>query len=319
MLETYLNAEVALIRGLQTFLPSQVAQVLQHFSNVVAPHATFWLFFPILHFFHVSNGESTRVTCSKLVFAIMISDYLNMMMKWMFFGNRPYWYDTSLQQFSGTCETGPGNPSGHCMVAASAITVLVLCNSFIYKKACRQACWATIFLVAVSRLYLAAHFPHQVVWGSLFGYYVGKFALKFDSNRLTDKKFWFFIGAFIFISAMALHATFVHLLGVDLDWTIAKAVEACSNPDWVHKATSPVNTIFKVTGACLGMAFYKVERTSQVLDSKQQFLKLLLCVGIFYGTGYGHRYYSDPEKVVAFYLVSCLHYFSIPVVLGFLN
>ena len=320
MFETYLNLEITLIATLQNILPPPIASFLQHFSNIIAPHATFWLFFPILHFFHVSNGESTRVVCSKLVFAIMVSDYLNMIMKWMFFGNRPYWYDTSLNQFKGTCETGPGNPSGHCMVSGAAITVLILCNSFIYKGLYRKLFASTLLFVAISRLYLAAHFPHQVILGSILGYYTGRFALRFDSGKLTEKKFWFFIGIFIFISAILVHTIFNQLLGIDLDWTIPKAESACKNKDWVHKATSPINTVFKITGACLGMAFYKVERAvsgNQINNFYfKQIFKFAACVGLFYGTGYGQRHYADTDVKILYYGASCLQYFIVPVVLG---
>jgi hypothetical protein len=53
------------------------------------------------------------------------------MLKWILHGNRPYWWapmnmQHRLDQYPTTCETGPGNPSGHCWLIAATITFLLV-------------------------------------------------------------------------------------------------------------------------------------------------------------------------------------------------
>ncbi|NXP42827.1 G6PC3 phosphatase, partial [Leiothrix lutea] len=55
--------------------------------------------------------------------------------KWFLFGERPYWWvhesglssreQLPLRQFPVTCETGPGSPSGHCMILGAALWPIV--------------------------------------------------------------------------------------------------------------------------------------------------------------------------------------------------
>ncbi|KAF3699584.1 Glucose-6-phosphatase [Channa argus] len=73
---------------------------------------TFFLLFPI--WFHVQQAEAV-----KLVWVAVVGDWVNLMLKWLLFGDRPYWwvqetgfYGNSsqplIEQFPMTCETGPG-------------------------------------------------------------------------------------------------------------------------------------------------------------------------------------------------------------------
>uniref|UniRef100_A0A915EXJ3 glucose-6-phosphatase n=1 Tax=Echinococcus canadensis TaxID=519352 RepID=A0A915EXJ3_9CEST len=94
-------------------------------------------------------------------------------------GERPFWWvkshksaNLTLKQFDITCETGPGSPSGHCMVFVAGWLPLIL-----YIKHRRKKLGATLYslliictiVVGVSRLYTATHFPHQVIEGSVAG------------------------------------------------------------------------------------------------------------------------------------------------------
>ncbi|XP_059992086.1 glucose-6-phosphatase catalytic subunit 1 isoform X2 [Lagenorhynchus albirostris] len=72
----------------------------------------FYVLFPI--WFHLREAVGI-----KLLWVAVIGDWLNLVFKWILFGQRPYWWvlDTDyysntsvplIKQFPVTCETGPG-------------------------------------------------------------------------------------------------------------------------------------------------------------------------------------------------------------------
>lgn len=135
-----------------------------------------------------------------LTLLVCIAGYANTVLKMTLMGPRPYWWvkmgggRPSLRQTEITCETSPGNPSGHVMLNAAIWFV------FVYYGVCwvrrnypagpfcgytlstlRQtgvwapkAVWAAYFgmllAVSVSRMYFASHFMHQCVLGGLVGW-----------------------------------------------------------------------------------------------------------------------------------------------------
>ncbi|KAK8749431.1 hypothetical protein OTU49_015352 [Cherax quadricarinatus] len=113
----------------------------------------------------------------------------------MFKGDRPYWWigETSLyndetrpelRQFTNTCESGPGTPSGHLMlnvalfyVATKGIsklfiqksTKLSLCQKSILSAVVYTGFLLWIGVIFISRLYIQAHFIHQNILGVIIG------------------------------------------------------------------------------------------------------------------------------------------------------
>ncbi|TFK14637.1 monocarboxylate transporter 10 [Platysternon megacephalum] len=117
------------------------------------------------------------------------------LLTWILFGHRPYWWvqetmiypnqsSPCLEQFPITCETGPGSPSGHAMGSScvwyvmvtaalsytvrwkdeAAITLHRLTWSFLWS-----VFWIIQISVCVSRVFIATHFPHQVILGVIGG------------------------------------------------------------------------------------------------------------------------------------------------------
>merc|ERR1712060_790000 len=181
--------------------------------------------------------------------------------------------------------------------------------------------------VAISRVYLAAHFPHQVILGSIFGYLIGSFVL----NKLPDEiiikngikngltkqtsktKTWIKLSIILLIVPLIIYNLCVKILKIDLDWTLEKATNGCNNPDWVHKATNPMTTLFKMFGASIGMSFYSnnVHKISQKIIYK--LFKFIVLVTIIYQSGYWFRNHGDSFSSGQFYVIGFLHYGFVPL------
>ena len=95
---------------------------------------------------------------------LLLSGATNDAFKMMFHGPRPYWFSSSVKAFA--IETSFGVPSGHAQIAAGVWGMLA-------SQVRRNWMWVlTIFIIlmiGLSRLYLAVHFPHDVLFGWLIG------------------------------------------------------------------------------------------------------------------------------------------------------
>uniref|UniRef100_A0A3B4Z977 glucose-6-phosphatase n=1 Tax=Stegastes partitus TaxID=144197 RepID=A0A3B4Z977_9TELE len=125
-----------------------------------------------------------------------------------------------------------GSPSGHAMGAAGVWYVMVtallsvmlpvaLTVSVSFVRLLQMILWTLMILVmlgvCMSRVYMAAHFPHQVVAGVVTG-------------RST-----------------------LRALGVDLLWTLEKAQKWCVRPEWVHLDSTPFASLLRNMGSLLGL------------------------------------------------------------------
>ncbi|XP_034549520.1 glucose-6-phosphatase 2-like isoform X2 [Notolabrus celidotus] len=197
---------------------------LNFMSTVGDPRNIFSVYFPL--WFHLSHNVGI-----KMIWVAVIGDWFNLIFKWILFGQRPYWWvqETNLyhnnsfphlEQFHITCETGPGNPSGHAMGSScvwyvmitsalnftrpsSTITSVQGYQRFRLLKSCLwMAFWVIQISVCISRIFIATHFPHQVI------------------------------------------------LGV---FAVTKAKKWCANPDWIHLDTTPFAGLVRNLGALFGL------------------------------------------------------------------
>jgi membrane-associated phospholipid phosphatase len=101
----------------------------------------------------------------RLGLFLMISGMLNTALKVAFHGPRPYWYTTDVKVL-GSAENSFGVPSGH---AQNAVVVWGTLADRIKKRWFWVIAIIVMFMIGVSRIYLAVHFPHDVILGWLFG------------------------------------------------------------------------------------------------------------------------------------------------------
>ncbi|KAI8513567.1 Glucose-6-phosphatase [Branchiostoma belcheri] len=278
---------VSFIQWLQTTF-SDFADVLLFLTRMGDPRHAFLVYFPLALVFSRSVGL-------RALLVAIISEWTNLILKWYVPPSHfelwmtpppsidatwraPFWWIKDpeifeegkaphLEQYSLTCETGPGSPSGHCMVTAAVLWVVASglmsdlsaapSNSWKRNPLIRAAPWLVYSLIltaaGVSRLFIATHFPHQVLFGTAVGVLIG-----YMFNRVQVQSFrpsmCVALSAGLAVSAMGLYGILLHLFSVDPSWSIQKAMQWCANPDWVHLGTTPFFSIARDSGSSLGLA-----------------------------------------------------------------
>lgn len=135
------------------------------------PKLVFLYLAPLIYW--CAPSDLRRSLGIELLLGLMMSDVLNALLKWPFQGDRPYWFDERVKEFSVTCESGFGMPSGHMMVS-SCVVFLLLARVPARRRAAAVAIAAVfLFLLALSRMYVGAHFPGQVTAGAACGLSLG--------------------------------------------------------------------------------------------------------------------------------------------------
>ncbi|XP_007572116.1 glucose-6-phosphatase-like [Poecilia formosa] len=238
-------------------------------SAVADLHTTFFCLFPVWFYMRRDTGV-------RLIWVAVIGDWLNLVLKWVLSGERPYWWvhetqfygagkAPSLQQFPITCETGPGSPSGHAMGVAGVWYVMVTallsiakekqCPSVLYSLL-QISLWTlmvvVVLIVCMSRVFMAAHFPHQVIEGVITGIVVA---------GMVSKKKWIYSASMSKYLLITLFLTFfaigfyllLKIVSVDLLWTLDKAQKWCIKPEWIHLDTTPFASLLRNMGSLFGL------------------------------------------------------------------
>uniref|UniRef100_A0A8C2AHT9 glucose-6-phosphatase n=1 Tax=Cyprinus carpio TaxID=7962 RepID=A0A8C2AHT9_CYPCA len=188
------------------------------------------------------------------------------------FGERPYWWighsglfsknPPKVQQFLSTCETGPGSPSGHAMVTGAVWWVIVsfLASSFhtrtgrsVFKiLAAVPYLLYAVFLacVGLSRIFILAHFPHQVIAGLLAGQKLNYIVLYCITLHYITLHYIAFLA--LLLGALLMHGALQNI-GVDLSWSISLAKRWCSRSEWIRLDTAPFSSLNRDAGVLLGL------------------------------------------------------------------
>ncbi|MCC7117148.1 MAG: phosphatase PAP2 family protein [Anaerolineales bacterium] len=155
-MQTLIDSGLALIIAIQHWGTGFL--VPMEFFSFLGTEDFFLLILPLLYWC-VSARLGLRVGL-MLVF----TGGINLLGKVLLAGPRPYW--VSAQVMGWWPETSFGAPSGH---AQSAMSVWGLLAWQIQKRWAWVVAGALIFLIGFSRLYLGAHFPHDVLLGWALG------------------------------------------------------------------------------------------------------------------------------------------------------
>ena len=128
------------------------------FFSYLGREEFFFLVLPLIYW-SIDSSLGLRVA-----FILITSNMLNYIGKLAFAGPRPYWISSDIKALWS--ETSFGNPSAH---AQDAMSVWGIIAARIHKTWVWIVAGAVIFLNGFSRLYLGAHFPHDVLIGWVIG------------------------------------------------------------------------------------------------------------------------------------------------------
>ncbi|VFV37614.1 glucose-6-phosphatase 3-like [Lynx pardinus] len=242
-MESTLGAGIAMAEALQNQLP-WLENVWLWVTFLGDPKSLFLFYFPAAYY------ASRRVGIAVLWISL-ITEWLNLVFKWLLFGDRPFWWvhesgyysqaPAQVHQFPASCETGPGSPSGHCMITGAALwPIMTAISSQVATRA--HSRWVRVipslayctFLLAVglSRVFLLAHFPHQVLAGLITGAALGwLMAPRVPMER--ELSFYGLTSLALLLGASLIYWT-LFTLGLDLSWSISLASKWCERPEWVH-------------------------------------------------------------------------------------
>ncbi|TGZ72980.1 hypothetical protein CRM22_001764 [Opisthorchis felineus] len=273
---------VGFIQWIQQF--QYLDSLMINTSHLGSPLIAYALVFPLAYYLNPTLGLLTMLCAS-------FTEWFSGLLKWILHGHRPYWWvglyarktNTAvmhLEQFPVTCETGPGSPSGHCMITLASLVPLVL-----YLHQCLLSPYGELVLLifglftlvlGLSRCYLAAHFPHQVlagvVSGLCFGYFfthlfqVAQLASKPSKSTLNHGMVNYLVylirtpGLLIGFGFGSLLLAWMFgwflqtILGVDINWSVKLAQRACRRPEWVHLSSSLMVGFARIAGYLSGLA-----------------------------------------------------------------
>jgi membrane-associated phospholipid phosphatase len=191
----------------------------------------------------------------RLGLFLMINAMVNTALKVAIHGPRPYWYSNSVKAL-GSAETSFGAPSGH---SQNAVVVWGTIADRIKTRAAWIVAIVIMFMIGISRIYLAVHFPHDVLLGWFFGAIILWVLLHFEKPVVNWVR-QFSIGVqvlLIFLFSLCLILLVIIAQLTLSGWTMSAAW--VTNAQITFPSEPPINPLsfhnfLSSTGAFFGLA-----------------------------------------------------------------
>ncbi|XP_064643531.1 glucose-6-phosphatase 2-like [Lineus longissimus] len=310
--------EVQIIQELQTKFKNS-SELMLFLTKLGDPRFAFLIYFPLVYFLNKRIGI-------QVIWIAAVSEWLNAILKWVLYGHRPYWWVhesglyqdvPQLQQYRLTCETGPGSPSGHAMVTAAVwYAIIKAFNASTVNHRIFWSCLSWLFFillmlsVMVSRCFIATHFPHQVLLGTVTGLLVSElFSQHF--NLGPNLKTYIISSILLLTSALILHGVLDALVGNTM-WSLKSATKWCGKKAWIHLDTTPYFAFTRDSASIFGVGL------AQQLTKNQKEIKrscrrktgeVLIAVGFAIVTESMH---IPQQPISVFYFLSCIKWTLVP-------
>ena len=151
---------------------------------------------------------------------------------------------------------GPGVPSGHSQATAVIWFCLIDTVTGCLGRG-KVLGWFLFFTMQVamfmSRIYIAAHFPHQCFLGFMVGLIiVKKFYVKASWVQCKTIPL-VLLSVFLISSALGVYILLLKF-GVDPNWSIALAKKNCLKPEWIYVDTTPFYAMMRFSGSAVGLS-----------------------------------------------------------------
>jgi membrane-associated phospholipid phosphatase len=155
-METILQSGIAFVIWLQGL--GGWLEIPMKLFSFLGTEEFFMLALPIIYW-SVNANAGLRIGA-----ILLISGGLNDALKLALHGPRPYWFSTQVKALAS--EISFGVPSAHAQTAVSlwGMVALLIKRPWVWVVAI-----FIIFMIGISRLYLAVHFPHDVLIGWMLG------------------------------------------------------------------------------------------------------------------------------------------------------
>ena len=244
-MQTLIDSGIAFVIAMQSTGDWLIAPM--RFFSYLGTEDFFFLVLPLIYW-SIDSALGLRVG-----FILVTSSMFNYMGKLLFAGPRPYWASSHVRAL--WAETSFGIPSGHAQNAMSVWGIIA---------ASRRRVWVwvvailLIFLIGFSRIYLGAHFPHDVFIGWLFGAVI----------LWAFLRFWDPVAAWLAnktLRQQTMTALIVSMVFVAIGWALVSLRSDYQLPiSWMENALrggnvepAPVdpNGIFTSAGTFFGLAF----------------------------------------------------------------
>ncbi|XP_064618030.1 glucose-6-phosphatase 2-like [Liolophura sinensis] len=288
-------------------------------SHLSSPAWSYTVYFPLSYYLHKSVGRRVLLVAS-------VAEWLNAVLKWILHGERPYWWgheagmcqgnDKPCNQFYITCETGPGSPSGHCMVTISVFCVMVSALLFhIFKnKSHRTIAGITLWTafgiltsaINISRCFIFAHFPHQVLLGTVVGILTAMCFDHISMSSLSLRHYLTIAVGMLLVAAM----TYMLLIqmGLDPHWSISKAKKWCAHEEWVHLTTTLFFSVAKASSSLVGLGLAETINNQGQNAVEQKVSKLISMIFALVFTCLLERVNVAQDSEFLFYLFCYIKY-----------
>lgn len=129
-------------------------------------------------------------------------------------------------------------------------------------------------LIAISRIFIAAHFPHQVFLAALFGYLVAKLIEAWSLPTWNSKNFTLLA---VFLTGLGVMTYYgMLMLGYDPDWTIPLALMHCAHHEWVHLFTTPLHGLIRCIASILALGFSSTMLPKLISPNFSPYMRMIL-------------------------------------------
>lgn len=128
-------------------------------------------------------------------------------------------------------------------------------NRFIITTTIWSVLLTILSLVSLSRVFIATHFPHQVILGTVVGVFVAFAARKHSSAlfEVSQSVFYCTICSIVLVVSTVASHFILSVLIYDPSISVTKAQKWCVNPSYVHLDTTPFYALIRDSGATLGL------------------------------------------------------------------
>ncbi|XP_055431722.1 glucose-6-phosphatase 3 isoform X2 [Bubalus kerabau] len=285
-MESTLGAGIAMAEALQNQLP-WLENVWLWVTFLGDPKSLFLFYFPAAYY------ASRRVGIAVLWISL-ITEWLNLVFKWFLFGDRPFWWvhesgyysqaPAQVHQFPSSCETGPGSPSGHCMITGAALWPIMTAISSQMATRAHSCC-------------------HPASLGAVLGWLMTP-----QVPMERELSFYGLTSLALLLGASLIYWT-LFTLGLDLSWSINLASKWCERPEWVHLDSRPFASLSRDSGAALGLGIALHSPCyAQVRRAHLGYGQKLVCLVLAMGLLGPLNWLGYPPQISLFYIFNFLKY-----------